>query len=165
MVSPQCARRVRKDLAAYRLSPPECAPEVCLRDSKLDKVLFLIRGPADTPYEGGEYVLELTLPAEYPLAPPSLRMLTPSGRFAVSAKLCTSFSAFHPESWSPTYTFSTLVTSLVSFMTEDAPGLGSITATAAERRRLAAASAAYNEAKGLSRIFRDFRDESEPAPL
>ena len=36
---------------------------------------------------------------QYPYKPPSILMLTPSGRFAIQQKLCLSISDFHPESW------------------------------------------------------------------
>ena len=134
------------------------APEVCLRDSELEKVLFLIRGPEDSPYQGGRYVLEMRLPPAYPMEPPTLRMLTPSGRFEVGAKICTSFTAFHPESWVPIYTFSTIVVSFVSFMTdEDGAGIGSIRSSPDVRRKLAADSAGYNLARGYTHVFREFR--------
>ena len=148
------ARRVARELAAYRAEPPDVAPEMALRDGKMDRLLFLVRGPADTPYFGGEYVLEMRLPPEYPMAPPELRMLTPSGRFQTDQKICTSFSSFHRESWSPMYTCSSLVLSLVSFMLDEGgASLGSIQAPVEERRRLAAASAAFNRSRGLRRHF------------
>jgi ubiquitin-conjugating enzyme E2 N len=36
----------------------------------------VIAGPADSPYEGGAFRLELFLPAEYPMSPPKVRFLT-----------------------------------------------------------------------------------------
>lgn len=35
-----------------------------------------IAGPADSPYEGGLFRLELFLPADYPMASPKVRFLT-----------------------------------------------------------------------------------------
>ncbi|KAH0983129.1 hypothetical protein GBA52_010306 [Prunus armeniaca] len=36
----------------------------------------MILGPAQSPYEGGVFKLELFLPEEYPMAPPKVRFLT-----------------------------------------------------------------------------------------
>eukprot|EP00771_Trimastix_marina_P003821 gnl/Trimastix_PCT/528.p1 GENE.gnl/Trimastix_PCT/528~~gnl/Trimastix_PCT/528.p1 ORF type:complete len:150 (+),score=24.41 gnl/Trimastix_PCT/528:44-493(+) len=36
----------------------------------------LIAGPAQSPYEGGIFRIELFLPGEYPMAPPKVRFLT-----------------------------------------------------------------------------------------
>jgi hypothetical protein len=46
-------------------------------DVEIDKLHASILGAAGTPYEGGEFKLELTIPATYPYAPPKVRFLTP----------------------------------------------------------------------------------------
>jgi ubiquitin-conjugating enzyme E2 J2 len=151
------AGRVRREMVAFWADPPTVAPRVCLRDSGLDRVLFLVAGPDGSPYAGGEYVVEMRLPSDYPFSPPTMRMLTPSGRFEPGAKICTSFSSFHPEAWTPMYTFSTLIVSLVSFfLDEDFVGVASIRSSVEERRRLAAESAEYNQKHGYMRIFSEF---------
>lgn len=35
-----------------------------------------ITGPPDTPYEGGQFKLELFLPEDYPMSAPKVRFLT-----------------------------------------------------------------------------------------
>ena len=42
---------------------------------------FTIRGPADTDFEGGIYHGRILLPAEYPMKPPSIIMLTVIKKF------------------------------------------------------------------------------------
>jgi ubiquitin-conjugating enzyme E2 J2 len=59
-------------------------------------------GPPETPYAGGVYWGKLVFPPEYPYKPPSIRMLTPSGRFKPGERICLSISDFHPD----TYVFS-----------------------------------------------------------
>lgn len=92
--------------------------------------------------------MEIALPTDYPLAPPSLRCLTPSGRFQVGSQICTTFTAFHPESWSPLYTFESILISLISLMADDRETrhLGAVhpLPPAGERRALAAASRDHN---------------------
>jgi ubiquitin-conjugating enzyme E2 J1 len=39
---------------------------------------FTIRGPSETEYDGGVYHGRIILPAEYPLKPPSIILLTVS---------------------------------------------------------------------------------------
>ena len=46
---------------------------------------FTIRGPPDTPFDGGVYHGRIILPFEYPFKPPSFMMLTPNGRWEVGS--------------------------------------------------------------------------------
>lgn len=72
----------------------------------------MIKGTEGTPYEGGYYHGKLKFPTEYPLRPPAVLMLTPSGRFKTNRRLCLSMSDFHPESWNPMWSVSTILTGL-----------------------------------------------------
>ena len=80
----------------------------------------------EEPYTGGVYHGVLILSENYPFEPPNIKMLTPSGRFQVDAPICTSFTAFHKESWSMVWTIKTLLLGFYSFMLEKHPGIGSI---------------------------------------
>ena len=53
-------------------------------------------------------------------------------------------SDFHPESWNPMWSVSTILTGLYSFMLESSPTLGSVEATPAQRRKFAAQSLEFN---------------------
>lgn len=48
-------------------------------------------------YEGGYYHGMLKFPKEYPMKPPSVIMLTPSGRFECGQRICLTISDWHPE--------------------------------------------------------------------
>ncbi|KAF9689845.1 hypothetical protein SADUNF_Sadunf01G0134800 [Salix dunnii] len=71
-------------------------------------------------------------------------MITPNGRFMTQKKICLSMSDFHPESWNPMWSVSSILTGLLSFMTDNSPTTGSVNTTAAEKRRLAKDSLAFN---------------------
>lgn len=43
-------------------------------------------------------------------------MITPNGRFKTNKKLCLSISDFHPDTWNPAWSVSTILTGLLSFM-------------------------------------------------
>lgn len=114
----------------------------------------MVEGPPDSPYAGGYYHGVLTFPRDYPFRPPSIRMLTPNGRFQTNFRyliyifnldftficefildlalfplkskntkidifrfrLCLSISDYHPDTWNPAWTVSTILTGLLSFM-------------------------------------------------
>lgn len=105
---------------------------------------YVLEGPPDTPYFGGQYHGILKFPADYPYAPPSIRMLTPSGRFQPGMRLCLSISDYHPKSWNPAWSVSTILTGLMSFMVSDEHTAGSITTSAETKKQLARASRKFN---------------------
>ena len=51
---------------------------VCFRG--LDIVYALMTGLEGSPFAGGEYVCEITLPPNYPSDPPKIKYITPNGR-------------------------------------------------------------------------------------
>jgi len=120
---------------------------------------YVVRGPKGTPYEGGVYHGKLKFPKNYPFGPPSIYMLTPSGRFMPSTKLCLSMSDFHPESWNPLWSVSSILKGLLSFMLEDTPTYGSIKTSLQKKRQLARASLAYNctRSKQFNELFPHYR--------
>lgn len=53
-------------------------------------------------------------------------------------------SDFHPESWNPMWSVSTIITGLISFMVETAPTLGSIETSTAQKKKFAYHSLDFN---------------------
>ena len=98
MASGLAARRLAREYAAIKKSP---VPNIEARplESNILEWHYVIEGTADTSYEGGHYHGKLKFPPEYPLRPPSVLMMTPSGRFKTNRRLCLSMSDFHPESY------------------------------------------------------------------
>lgn len=104
---------------------------------------FSVRGPADTAFEGGVYHGRILLPAEYPLKPPEIMLLTANGRFELNTPICLSVTAHHQETWQPSWGIRTILTALVGFMPSAAEGLGSLDFPDVERRRLATRSRSF----------------------
>ncbi|KAL3119431.1 hypothetical protein niasHT_002519 [Heterodera trifolii] len=99
---------------------------------------FSVRGPPDSPYAGGVYHGRIVLPADYPMKPPNLILMTPNGRFETNKKICLSISGYHPETWLPSWSIRTALLALVGFMpTHSAGALGGLECSREERRRLA----------------------------
>merc|ERR1712130_389000 len=105
---------------------------------------YCVRGPIDTPYEGGYFHGKLIFPKEFPFKPPSIFMMTPNGRFKTHQRLCLSISDFHPDTWNPAWSVGTILTGLLSFMVEESSTYGSMEASTVVRRRLARQSATEN---------------------
>ena len=146
--------RLMKELKAFKADPPPYVPLAHVDEKNIHDWHFLMQGPHATPYEGGWYVARLKFPDAYPFKPPDVYVLTPSGRFEPGVKLCTSMSSFHPETWNPAWTTSTIVKGLLSFMVEDELTTGSVRSTEEEKRALARASGEWNRGRpGLKRMF------------
>lgn len=145
MATDICVRRLTKELGAFKKDPmTDPRITVAPNESNILEMHYVIEGNEGTPYEGGVYHGKLIFPKEYPLKPPGVMMITPTGRFQPSRRLCLSMSDFHPESWNPMWSVSTILTGLYSFMLETDPTLGSIETTATTKQKLAAGSLEYN---------------------
>ena len=151
MAPAMATARLRKELVKLQTEPP---PGIIAEpdESNILKWYYAIRGPSDTGFDGGTYVGKLLFPSEYPWRPPSIYMLTPSGRFQVNTKLCMSMSDFHPESWNPLWSVSSIIQGIQSFMASDELTTGGLRSPQSEHKRLAALSMEYNE-KMFSKLF------------
>ncbi|PHU15153.1 hypothetical protein BC332_16358 [Capsicum chinense] len=82
---------------------------------------YVLEGSEGTPFAGGYYYGKIKFPPEYPFKPPGISMTTPNGRFMTQKKICLSMSDFHPESWNPMWSVSSILTGLLSFMVKFFP--------------------------------------------
>ncbi|KAN0061329.1 Ubiquitin-conjugating enzyme E2 6 [Thecaphora frezii] len=156
MASKAAIRRLTKEAQLMEKDPP---PFVFARP-KEDNILewhYILRGPPDTPYAGGEYHGQLLFPPEFPFKPPGIKMTTPSGRFKPDTKICTSMSDYHPHTWQPGWNTSTILIGLLSFMCSEEMTTGSVTGSDADRRTLAARSHEYNlSQKKFCQLFPEY---------
>ncbi|CAF89614.1 unnamed protein product, partial [Tetraodon nigroviridis] len=118
-------QRLKQDYLRIKKDP---VPYICAEPlpSNILEWHYVVRGPEKTPYEGGYYHGKLIFPREFPFKPPSIYMITPNGRFKCNTRLCLSITDFHPDTWNPAWSVSTILTGLLSFMVEKGPTLGSI---------------------------------------
>jgi len=105
MATDICVRRLNKELKALQ-KDPMTAPKITVMplETNLLEMHYVIEvGNEDdsSPYKGGIYHGKLIFPKEYPLRPPSVIMLTPSGRFQPNRRLCLSMVRSYKSSWVP----------------------------------------------------------------
>jgi len=160
-VSTTAIQRLRRDAARIAKDPVPFVIAAPLPSNILEWH-YVVQGPPDSPYEGGFYHGKLIFPFEYPFKPPSIYMLTPNGRFKTNTRLCLSISDFHPDTWNPAWSVSTILTGLLSFMLENTATFGSLEMSDYEKRALARASLAYNmKSKTFRDLFPDLCKQSE----
>lgn len=128
----QEAKELRNPTEMYHAQPVE---------DNLFEWHFTIRGTLGTDFDGGIYHGRIIFPADYPMKPPNLILLTPNGRFELNKKICLSISGYHPETWLPSWSIRTALLALIGFLpTPPAGALGSLDYPAKERKRLAKTS-------------------------
>ncbi|KAH9839990.1 UBC-like protein [Rhodofomes roseus] len=156
MASKAAHKRLTKEYMTMQRDPPPfvwAVPE----EKNILTWNYIIRGPPDSPFAGGEYHGVLLFPSEYPFKPPGIKMLTPSGRFQPDRKICFSMSDFHPGTWNPAWSVSTILTGLLSFMLSDEMTTGSVTSTDSDKRAYAVRSHAWNiKQKRFQEAFSDY---------
>jgi ubiquitin-conjugating enzyme E2 J2 len=149
MATPTATKRLSREYKALIENP---TPYIIAHPSE-NNILewhYVLTGPPDTPYDGGQYWGALTFPPNYPYAPPAIRMHTPSGRFQPSTRLCLSISDFHPKSFNPAWGVSTILNGVLSFMTSEEMTTGSVRASTQERKIFAARTRWWNSTGGGS---------------
>ncbi|KAF2645024.1 ubiquitin-conjugating enzyme E2 6 [Massarina eburnea CBS 473.64] len=151
MATPAATKRLTREYGTISKSPP---PYIVAHPSEKNILEwhYILTGPPDTPYEGGQYWGSLMFPPDYPFAPPAIRMHTPSGRFQSSTRLCLSISDFHPKSFNPAWEVSTILTGLLSFMTSEEMTTGSVRASEAERKLFAQRTRWWNSTGGGTKM-------------
>eukprot|EP01069_Polyplicarium_translucidae_P011401 Polyplicarium_translucidae@DN389_c0_g1_i1.p1 len=161
---------VRRLMAEYRAIATSKFDHFTIRPNERDQLqahFVIFNLPKNCPYHGGVYHGMVSLPHNYPFAPPAIYMHTPSGRFVTGQRLCFSMSDFHPESWNPAWRLETLVRAFVSFMLDesDPKTTGGARASHATRRRLALQSFHHNRTNPFFvKRFPEFADESRWNP-
>mmetsp|Transcript_22855 Transcript_22855/g.29868 ORF Transcript_22855/g.29868 Transcript_22855/m.29868 type:complete len:222 (-) Transcript_22855:119-784(-) len=164
MATVLCARRLQKEYMKIKKSPIENIEVHPLEDNILEWH-YCLTGTKGSLYEGGYYHGVLKFPPEYPMKPPSVIMYTPNGRFKTHTRLCLSMSDYHPETWNPMWSVSTILMGLYSFMLETTSTLGSIRTPKEQVRKLAKQSLENNCQNKQFRIlfphFVDLYDEEK----
>ncbi|XP_071954904.1 ubiquitin-conjugating enzyme E2 J1-like [Antedon mediterranea] len=136
--SSRCPAVKRLMKEAQELSEPTSQYYASPLDDNLFEWHFTFRGPSGSEYEGGVYHGRITFPPEYPMKPPSIMLLTPTGRFKIAMNICLSISGHHPETWQPSWSIRTVLLAIMGFMpTHGGGAIGSLDYTPEERKVLA----------------------------
>ena len=95
---------------------------------------FTFLGPPSSPYSRGAYTGRIHLPPDYPASPPSLYMLTPSGRWVPNKRICLSVTDFHEETWDVRWNVRAIAEGVRCQMVREEGEIGSCSASDAVRR-------------------------------
>jgi ubiquitin-conjugating enzyme (huntingtin interacting protein 2) len=89
-----------------------------------DNVLTLqgsIKGPIDSPYQDGVFLIEIKIPQDYPFAPPKMRFITKVWHPNVSSQTGAICLDILKDAWSPALTMKTALVSLQALLSAPEP--------------------------------------------
>ena len=159
-------KRLAKEIQLYQKDNFQF-PNLILKPSESDLSVwyFVVHDLKDTEYENGIYLGKVILPPKYPFKAPDFQFLTPSGRFEINKKLCTSFTGYHPELYSPSWNIASMCAGLISFMTDstdliESKGIGGMDTTTEVKTQIAQDSKNYiKNNKAIFDIFEKYFSE------
>ena len=107
-------RRLRKDFDKFQNDE---SITVSLKDNNLYEWEATIKGPSDSPYEDGKFVLEIIIPHEYPFKPPKVTFKTKIDHFNVNSKGEIELDILKKE-WSPALTIQNVLQSIYRHLSQ-----------------------------------------------
>jgi len=115
------AARLFKELKNLKSEPAEDVILYPRNDSDIFTWCAFIKGPPDTPYEGGSFELDIVVPTIYPLQPPQVRFVTkvfhPNIHFK-TGEICLDLLK---GQWSAVYTLQSVARSIAALLAHPEP--------------------------------------------
>ncbi len=90
-------------------------------DGNLNNWRGVIRGPVDTPFEGGRFELDVIVPSSYPLAPPVVRFVTKIFHPNVHSKTGEICLDILKTAWSPAWTLQSTLRAIIVLLSDPEP--------------------------------------------
>ncbi|KAI5354655.1 hypothetical protein L3X38_007550 [Prunus dulcis] len=108
-----------KEVQREKVADPDI--QLVCDDSNIFKWTALIKGPSETPFEGGVFQLAFAVPEQYPLQPPQVRFLTkifhPNVHFK-TGEICLDILK---NAWSPAWTLQSVCRAIIALMAHPEP--------------------------------------------
>ncbi|KAJ4362470.1 hypothetical protein N0V83_010563 [Neocucurbitaria cava] len=109
------------ELNTYQSDPNDALLELGPADDDIMHWRAVMKGVVGTAYEGGQWLLDIRVPLEYPLSPPTVRFITPICHPNVDFKTGEICLDLLKTSWTPAYTIDTTMTSIHQLLTSAEP--------------------------------------------
>ncbi|KAF1943734.1 UBC-like protein [Clathrospora elynae] len=114
-------KRLMTELQTYQRDPNDALLELGPADDDVMHWRAVMKGVEGTAYEGGRWLLNISIPPTYPLSPPTIRFITPICHPNVDFKTGEICLDLLKTSWTPAYTISTTMTSIHQLLTSAEP--------------------------------------------
>ncbi|SBS96679.1 ubiquitin-conjugating enzyme, putative [Plasmodium malariae] len=94
-----------------------------IKDSNIFEWVGFIKGPAGTPYEDGHFILDITIPNDYPYNPPKIKFNTKIWHPNISSQTGAICLDVLKNEWSPALTIRTALLSIQALLSDPQPGI------------------------------------------
>ena len=131
--------RERQELEAHpalwgAVKPLPGVPPPFVGDDAAFEWVVTLHGPDSSPYAGGQFVLRVCFPGDYPTSPPDIRFQTRIYHCDVDSDGRIGLGLLQPEGWHPALTVDKLCAALFSLLAEPDPDGAMVPQVAAEYR-------------------------------
>lgn len=113
-------RRINKEIADCQKDKTSLIKISMIDDSPFH-LLGSFPGPSDTPYEGGNYEVDIVIPEQYPFAPVKMKFITKLYHPNVSSQSGAICLDILKDQWSPVLTLKSTLISLQSLLCSPEP--------------------------------------------
>mmetsp|Transcript_9160 Transcript_9160/g.13294 ORF Transcript_9160/g.13294 Transcript_9160/m.13294 type:complete len:195 (-) Transcript_9160:4-588(-) len=115
------AKRVRKELEQVLNDNDITGIQIKPVGSSFMHFEASVQGPADSPFQGGTFLLDIKIPASYPFEPPKVHFITKVWHPNVSSQTGAICLDILKSAWSPALTLKTMLLSIVALLTAAEP--------------------------------------------
>ncbi|ANQ08917.1 Ubiquitin-conjugating enzyme [Plasmodium coatneyi] len=92
-----------------------------VKDSNISEWVGFIKGPSGTPYEDGHFILDITIPNDYPYNPPKIKFQTKIWHPNISSQTGAICLDVLKNEWSPALTIRTALLSIQALLSDPQP--------------------------------------------
>ncbi|XP_022730213.1 ubiquitin-conjugating enzyme E2 27-like [Durio zibethinus] len=113
--------RVQKELQECSREQDSSGITVSPKSDNLARLTGIIPGPLGTPYEGGSFEIDITLPDGYPFEPPKMKFVTKVWHPNISSQSGAICLDILKDQWSPALTLKTALLSVQALLSAPEP--------------------------------------------
>eukprot|EP00662_Eupelagonemidae_sp_cell21_P057526 gene57526-biopygen28506 len=117
----KCIKKIERDKRDFRTQPLDFIKARPIDHEDIFKWEASVKGPSDSPYEGGEFHFAIQFPPHYGIMPPRVRAITKifHPNFSQTGGVC--MGILTPHDWSPAYSLKFVLLSICSLLSEPNP--------------------------------------------
>mmetsp|Transcript_64336 Transcript_64336/g.112221 ORF Transcript_64336/g.112221 Transcript_64336/m.112221 type:complete len:208 (+) Transcript_64336:120-743(+) len=120
-IRPRELKRLEKELQDIRALASDSSVSADMHGGDLTHWKGVLQGPKETPYTGGEYLIDIEIPADYPYNPPKMKFDTKIWHPNISSQTGAICLDVLGKEWSPALTIRTALLSIQALLSAPEP--------------------------------------------